>query len=254
MKQIGFVVVGVVLGFLLGGVGPRGELGDLRQELAEANERADAAERRAVRKSGGSMFLPGMSQAFSTPSGDDVPDDGERTRRIAGEDGAEIVIVEGEDGGRGGPNADLPPEERFDLAVDAQRLRAEQSRAALQQQGDLDDEQMARVDDVVNQMNADLAYLGEDVLDLMLADEEPEAADVLGVSHDVTGVLYEAQTEMDAIVAESGEAVDPEASEVWNHIDLEEFRSAFEEMSDAGFGPGGGPQGGPGDAGPDGLN
>ncbi len=246
MKQIGFVVVGVVLGFLLGGIGPRSELSDVRSDLMAANERADEAERKALRKSGGSMFLPGMSQAFSTPSSDDAEEPNERRfGKKSDNGGAEIVIVDGEEGG-GGPGADLPPEERFDLAVDAQRIRSEQSRAALQQQGDLSDEQMDHVDDIVDRMNGELAYLGEDVLDLMLSDTEPEAADVLGVSHEVTGVLYDAQTEKDAVVAESGEEVDPEASEVWNHIDLEEFRSAFEEMQDAGVGPGSGAGGGMG--------
>ncbi len=96
---MGFVVVGVVLGFLLGGIGPRSELSDVRSDLMAANERADEAERKALRKSGGSMFLPGMSQAFSTPSSDDAEEPNERRfGKKSDNGGAEIVIVDGEEG------------------------------------------------------------------------------------------------------------------------------------------------------------
>jgi hypothetical protein len=251
IKRIGFAALGLVGGFILGGLGPRSDIADIKQQLAEAEQRAQDAESRAARRSVGSSFMPGFGQAFGNPRASEgageqlTQDDGRKHRKPEGE--AELSVVEGQ----GGQDwDDRPPMERFDLAVDAQRLRARQSRAALIEQADLDEEQVARADGVIGRMNEELAYLGEDVVDLMLSEEEPEAQDVLGVSHDVTGVLYEAQVELDAIVAENGGSADAEAQTVWNHLDLEGFRETVEDMDAAGFGPGRGSAGeGPGQPG-----
>lgn len=236
MKQAGFVVVGVVLGFLLGGVGPRMELADLREALAEATQRADDAERKAMRRAAPSLFLPGVAQSYEAPSADE--DDGPDTRTFESENGNASLTIESGSGEGGSSDAPVSedPLDQFDLAADAQRVRAQQSREALRQQGDLDDDQMARVDDIVGSMNDELALLGDDVVDLMLGDSDPSATDMLGVSHDVTGVLYEAQLAMDDVVAESGNDVEREASEVWNHVDLDAFREQVEDLDAAGFG------------------
>ena len=237
MKQVGFVVVGVVLGFLLGGIGPRMELADLRDQLAEATQRADEAERKAMRRAAPSLFLPGVSQSYDAPAGEAAPT---TKKTFESEDGSAQLTVEGPSGGSGdgaGVAGGGDPVQQFDLAAEAQRVRASQSREALRQQGDLDDEQMARVDGIVDSMNDELALLGDDVVDLMLSGAEPTAQDVLGVSHDVTGVLYEAQVAMDSVVAENGMVVDPEASEVWNHVDLDAFREHVEDLDAAGFTP-----------------
>ena len=233
MKQVGFVVVGVVLGFLLGGIGPRMELADMRDALAEATQRADDADRSAMRRSAPSLFLPGVSQSYSAPEPEssEEPED----KVFETEDGNASLTIQGA-GGEGAEAGPEDPVERFDLAADAQRIRARQSREALRQQGDLSDEQMARVDGIVASMNDELAMLGDDVVDLMLSDQDPSAQDMLGVSHDVTGVLYEAQVAMDDLVSESGNPVEREASEVWNHVDLDAFREGVEDLDAAGFG------------------
>jgi len=236
MKSVGFVIVGVVLGFLLGGVGPRMEMADLRDALAEATQRADEAERKAMRRSAPSLFLPGVSQSYE--AGPAPSDEGTKDKTWKSEDGNAELTVEFGDEGEGSPESGGPegdPREQFELAAEAQRVRAAQSREALRQQGDLDDGQMERVDDIVAGMNDELALLGDDVVDLMLANDEPSAQDMLGVSHDVTGVLYEAQVELDALVTESGGVVDPEASQVWNHVDLDAFRAQVEDLEAAGF-------------------
>ncbi len=241
IKRIGFAALGLVGGFLLGGLGPRSDLADLKAQLSDAEQRAEDAESKAGRRSMGSSLMPGFGEAFGRPktsqgSGEQL-DPGEQRMHRKQDGEAELSVVEGDQSQEDWDQ--MPPMERFDLAVDAQRMRARQSRAALIEQADLNDEQVARADAVISRMNDELAYLGEDVVDLMLSDEEPEAQDVLGVSHDVTGVLYEAQVELDAIVAENGGGADPDAQTIWNHLDLEGFRETVEDMDAAGFGPGG---------------
>jgi hypothetical protein len=147
-------------------------------------------------------------------------------RRV--EDGA----AQGADTGSG--DMSLDPEDiqgQFDLAVDAQDLRADQSRSALQEQADLTDEEMEVFDTMVADMNNALAEYGEELMELALSGEEPEAEEMLGLTHEVTGILYDTQSNINDLVGMDGMAdTDPSARQAWNHVDLEVFRGVVEEM------------------------
>jgi hypothetical protein len=64
---------------------------------------------------------------------------------------------------------------------------------------------------------------------MALDQENVSSADMLGVTHDVTGVLHDSQESLDQLLG-SPAAADDEARQVWNYIDLETFRPAVEEL------------------------
>ncbi len=79
-------------------------------------------------------------------------------------------------------------------------------------------------------MNDDLAFYGEDLLEMAMS-EDSDPTEALGLTHDVTGVLYESQLALDELVGDA--SVDEEARMVWNHMDLEVFRDAVEAVEAA---------------------
>lgn len=238
MRQAIFALVGVVLGFMLGGIQPRRALVDKDGEISRLEDELVEARRRSRRGSVGRSVLPGLDGMLPAAQLDD--DEDEEDLAVEDDDGddatAEVeVVASGHEGG--GAPADVLDE--FDLAADAQRLRAEQNLAALQQEFDLEEADLVELDRVFTDMNDALAEHATDVLDMTLSGEEPTASEFLGISHDVTGILYESQVALDDVVGESGTA-DPEdpTTQVWNYIDLEAFRPAVEELAAEGAGPG----------------
>ena len=216
MQRVAIALGALVLGFALGGVKPRVELREAQQ--AQALE-APCPERPRAR------VLPGIGEALPDLSG-------ARARPAPKEDKApDALTIE-----LGSPEASDPEpagtSEQFDLAVTAQALRAAQSRQALIEQADLSEEQQQQLDLLLRDMNADLAFYGEDLLTLAMQ-EEPDPTDALGLTHDVTGVLYESQLALDALVGDA--EVDDESRMVWNHLDLEVFRPAVEALEDEGL-------------------
>lgn len=216
MQKVALALGGLVLGLVLGGLKPRADLLDAVdvhvQELAEA-----CPERPRSR------VLPGIGEILpdlSEPRKTEKPDEGTP-------DALNIELSSP----NSGQDEDLDDvSQQFDLAVDAQNLRAAQSRQALAEQADLSDEDMAVLDDIIAAMNEDLGFYGEDLMDMALS-EEPDPTDALGLTHDVTGVLYESQLALDDLVGDAD--VEDEARMVWNHLDLEVFRDAVDAVEEA---------------------
>lgn len=225
MKRVVFILPGLILGFLLGRVGPSLEKAELEEQLTVAEERAEKAERKRGPRN---LILPGMgevlpgasergSAAKKSPQGEGSQEGTLDTGAPSGEPGFE------------GPPPDIA--EQFELAVEAQRLRTTQSRAALIEQGDLDDVQIAEIDEAMLRMNDELSLLGEDLMAVAMSGEEPDPTEMLGLSHDVTGILYEAQLTLeDSVGLDTLDGVDPQAAQVWNYIELEGFREAVDSF------------------------
>ena len=226
-----WALAGIVLGFVVGGIGPRGELSALQDDVSRLQDELVKARRQAARRS--PLSVIGLDRAGAPDDGQPAPreetdaassglPDGPAT---GGRDTATPppLVVEGE------PGATPDPMAEYELAVQAQRVRIEQSRAALIEQADLDEGQVADLDAAMGRMNDQLAAMGEDLLGLIESGTEPDSKELLGVTHDVTGILYEAQVEMDEIIgAEAVPEVDPQSREVWNYVDLESFRDTVQ--------------------------
>lgn len=226
-----WVLPGLVLGFVLGGVAPRMQLADQDAELARLQDELIKAQRRSDRRSPLSMM--GLDRAMAAPEPpadpgteplDDVPPDAPEGDAVVIDDvPAEPVVA--------GPPPD--PLQEFDVAVEAQAIRAAQSRQALIDQADLSAGEAADLDAVVTEMNERLAEVADQVVDLVEPGVEPDSRDMLRVTHEVSGILYDAQTAMDDVIGEEAVSeVDPSAREVWNHVDLESFRDAVERADE----------------------
>jgi hypothetical protein len=119
---------------------------------------------------------------------------------------------------------------RFDQLISVQRARSAAARSALIEQAGIDGEQLARFDSAVTRMNGKLAGYGEEVIAQAASDDPPAPAQALGLGHDVSGILYEGQKELDAVVGEQGEGIDASALEIWNYVDLEQWRPYVESQ------------------------
>lgn len=229
-----FLLPGLLLGFLLGGVPPRMRLAEVEEELALLKDRQFAERSRAARLSPLSVvgLGPGgpMAEPMAKPQGE-APSPGPDARPTAGPPPPDTGPAPAVDPG---PPPSMMAE--FNLAVDAQRLRREQTRAALIEQAELGTAEVARLDELSARMNERLAALGPELMammDAMQGGQEPSQADLLGLTHEVTGVLYEAQVALDELVGERAGDVEDSAREVWNLVDLEVFRGAVQAAEDA---------------------
>ncbi|MCC6876215.1 MAG: hypothetical protein IT378_18050 [Sandaracinaceae bacterium] len=224
LTAIAFLLGGIALGFVLGGLGPRRELETRDQEIARLE--------RELESSGGGSGLrsavPGLDRILRAPASED------RAGRAESEAGYQEPTP-GADAGVGESwrerwrEARSPSERfgQFQRAASVQRVRRIQSRVALQQQAELDAEQMRAIDEALLQMNDELAQYGEELVTLVMSEEPPPARDLLGVAHDVTGVMHRAQLRLEAIVGPEGAArADPSSLEIWNHVDLARLEPA----------------------------
>ncbi len=68
---------------------------------------------------------------------------------------------------------------------------------------------------------------------MALDEGDVSSADMLSVTHDVTGVLHDSQMALDELLGEPA-APEEDARQIWNYIDLETFRPAVEQLGDQG--------------------
>lgn len=235
LAAVAFGAVGVVLGFVLGGIGPRTELADREAEVARLERRLEAAAPggwrspvpgldrilRAPPEASADRPLPAADPA-DAPGGADAPEVAEPAPIDAPAGGAlDGGVPRGRWRARWRENAPADRLEGFQRIASLQRVRRMQSRAALTQQADLSDEEVAEVDAVLEEMNRSLAGHGEELLLLAVGDEPPPARDLLGITHDVTGIMHRAQLRLEGVLGpERAADVDPSALEIWNHVDL----------------------------------
>jgi hypothetical protein len=231
MKQVLFAALGIVIGFVVGGIGPRLDLAVLQAKLNETRAELALAEQKSRKRP--TLPVPGMSEMFGPAADFDDEPDAEQDDDTLAEDAEFDERAPSNDSGMD----DEPPltaediAEEFDIAVDAQRMRAAQSRIALQEQADLSDEDMVEFDNIVDDMNVALTEYGDALMDIALSGEEPEAEDMLGLTHEVTGILYDSQTAVNDLVGTTGmDEADPSARQVWNHVDLGVFQDSIEGM------------------------
>jgi hypothetical protein len=230
-----WLLPGLLLGFLAGGLQPRSQLAELEAEVQRLKDEQIREARRAARRSPLSVIGLDRAGAGGEEPLPETPALAEDLEALEG-DPASAAAPEAVDSGAPQPLAEGPQGfgAEFDLAVEAQQLRREQTRAALIEQADLDGQEIERLDEIAFAMNERLGAMGEELLAMMdsvNADQEPSSRELLGLTHEVTGVLYEAQTAMDELIGDTSE-VDRSAAEVWNLVDLEVFREAVEAAED----------------------
>lgn len=239
MSRLGLIAfvgaaIGLVAGFVIGGVGPRRELADAEREIDRLEDEL---------KSGGGGWrspVPGLDRILRGPEEAEERPEAEEPAPAPDSDdeGETLQPVPGIDGGvpreswrdRWRSRARETREERYDAftrAASVQRVRRIQSRAALLEQAELSDDEEAQLDSVLGDLNDSLAGYGEEILMLAARDEPPPPRDLLGITHDVTGILSNAQQELEALLGpERMGQTDPSALEIWNHVDLDRLEPA----------------------------
>lgn len=224
-----WALAGVLLGFVAGGYAPNRELADHQEELARLQDELVKARRQGARRSPLSVMGLDRAGAPEAPSSPEAVDQGPDGTSSGPDDPPSPPQDTGAAAAPDPGVAPADPMAEFDLAVQAQRVRVEQSRAALIEQAELDETQVAALDQAMAEMNDRLAELGPDLLRLAESGEDPDSRELLGVTHEVTGVLYDAQTELDQVIGEDAvDEVDPQSREVWNYVDLDAFRDTVQ--------------------------
>ncbi len=216
MKAAAWIVAGLIIGFLLGGLGPRRELAAQQSKMADLEKRVQLAESKAARR--------GSERFFGLPALPEIP---MKPRPTAA--GSPVAGESAEPSPSGTPFDKM---EAFQLAMDAQHLRAKQSRLALIEAAKLDRKQQEKVDDVIAKMNADLAKHAAELASLMnsMSDGgEPDPLELLTITKDVSGILLESQTAFQEATG-NPDGVEPSASEVWNYIDLNIFKDVVQNL------------------------
>ncbi len=229
------LAVGIVLGFFLGGLAPRRELADREERIAALETELE----QAAPSGGLGSPVPGLDRIFRDPEpparGVALPA-GEPAIEARADEGGDEQPIDPSDGGvpavgwRERWEERSTPEDRlaaFRRAASVQRVRRVQSRAALAEQAALDEEELAEVDTALAAMNDELQGHGEELVLLAMSDEPPAARDLLGITHDVTGILHRAQLRLEAIVGpERAAALEPSTLEIWNYVDLARLEPA----------------------------
>lgn len=185
----------LVVGLAVGGLGPRAEIRSLRARLAAAEEQAPPE--RDVGREIAQVFQGRPWEPPETPPpAPDAPADPP-------------------------PAEPAGPVESLDAVRDAMDIRRTQARAALQQQADASDEQMASVDAIVADMNADLRDLATDLVERFRESEgEPERRELMMFAADTLDVLIGAEEALaEALTPGQREALDEQALDPLSYVD-----------------------------------
>lgn len=213
-KAIVGIVVGVVAGFMLGGTSPRRELAKLRVENEKLADELIEARRKAGRQS--VQFIP-LPSSDGTPR----PATSATPQGTADPEASPTATVE-----------DFKPDiDEFRVAVDAQKLRIRQGRQVLKEKTEINAEDEAKLDEIFKKMNEDLAKHAEAFADAVFSGEEQAPMEMLGMSHDVTGILLEAQKAYEEVLGPGAQNLDENTGAVWNFVDLSYFQSYFENAA-----------------------
>ena len=222
VKAVAWIVVGVVVGFLLGGLGPRRELADAKAQISDLESRVAVAEKKASnRTSQGFLGFPAIPEIpRAAPKVSATPRDPNASPE---------------------PSPSGSPFDRmaaFDLAADAQRARAKQSRTALSEAAKLNRKQEDKVDDVIAKMNEQLSKYAAQMASLstrLNEGQDPDPVELLTLTKDVSGILLESQNSLQEATG-NPQGVDPSSSQVWNYVDLNIFKDVVQNLPE-GSGP-----------------
>ncbi len=207
------IVVGagaLLLGLLLGGMGPRAQVRALEAKLAESRRCDEGIADDLAAMFGGRPWSPKARRRVSTPvSAPVVAEPDEPRVPDAGSPGTPAP----EDG----DNTTVDREEVLALARDTLELRYTQAREALIQRADPTPEQLEAIDAAIQRMNDDLFALAETFLEEAKRDGQPSRRDTMEFAADTLDVLLKAedalrdQLDEEQLAALDEESLDPTA-------------------------------------------
>jgi len=220
MKQLGAMhfligVIALVVGIGVGGLGPRAELRALRAQVEELGECES-----------GSRVGSEIANVFrGRPWEGDAP-----PRKVTSLDAEPEPVAVAEEPEPAEPTEDVAKiefnfgdgaeepqdvEETMEMAREAMELRYAQARAALIEDANPSDEQMAEIDASMQRMNDSLMGMASDLVDQVSSDEGLERRDTMLFAAETLDLVLSAEEELrgtlteDQIAALQDESLDP---------------------------------------------
>jgi hypothetical protein len=192
-------VVALLLGLVLGGLGPRAEVRALNDRIAEL-EKKDC--KSGVGAGLASMFgnRPLMDDVATGRRQLELPDPPEEgpADEAEGAPAEEGLVLDFGDG----PTKVDSPEQAKALAKEALEIRRAAARAALEEDAEPDEEQMQQFDEAVAEMNASLMALAEEVVARAESGDVPERRDMMVFAADSLDIMITAEDGIQASFTE----------------------------------------------------
>ena len=231
MKYFITAIISVIIGIVLGGVGPRKELRKQQEEAMEysmhnSKKCSSTIGSDLVQMMGGTgetpsakttepPFLPPEEKVNSL--GDRSPDEIASTNPKAVEI-AENWDREKEDFDQSLQNID-PADEELSTARAALELRRSQARAALIEGAYPDERQLQQIDEAVQGMNDTLLSLAGEFSEIIEEGEEPERRQVMSFAAEALDTMLTAEERMRDILSEEQiESLDDRALDPFSYI------------------------------------
>jgi hypothetical protein len=209
MRLVITAMVGLLLGGVIGRLGPASDLASLEAELAEARASADCET-----QSLGRDLAALMGSGLDTPQRRAPPEP--PVDLDAGEAEAEAMREEM----TGGLRREFGDDTELQVARTALALRKSQARAALVQDADPSDDQLADIDAAVDDMNASLEVLAQDLVDMFEEGGEPGRRDAMVFAAEALDTMIVTEDRIwDSLDDDQRDAVDDGAVDPFSYVD-----------------------------------
>jgi hypothetical protein len=202
--QVLAVGAAVLVGLVIGGLGPRAELRSLRAEIDLLEARPCTGSQVGTRIFSEVLRPPGTPEAGGGPSNPD------------GEPG------DGREAGGGAPRGREGDQRDVERMKDALDVRRAQAAAALRERAAADDAQMAQIDEITSEMNDALRQLATEFVQVANASGSgmPSRRDAMWFAADALDILIEAEESMwGTLDDEQAAGVDPDVLDPTAYID-----------------------------------
>lgn len=217
----------MVLGLVIGAWVPQSDLRVVKNELANLKKECAKGQ-----KSGSSNQIVGnvtqllgvQAPADSQKSPKNPPKRptvtlSDNTEQVPGPESDDAVPIESSENG---PTAKQTPEDFYeviDIARDAWHLRSTQSRQALAENLDLNDDELTSFDHTISEMNKKLEDEIIDIAELMVQKEELTTEDGLMMVNRVSGVLLDTYNQLDTVLPDMWRDQTGNEADLINYVD-----------------------------------
>jgi hypothetical protein len=221
MKSVAIAAVALIVGIVLGGLGPRAELREVRQTQAKVAA-APCPEGPSVGADLAQFFGGARTMRPPPESPQARVDRLQAENPAAAELALEIEAAEAEAEAEVGEalRAAVENGEELELARAALELRAAQARAALVEQADPDRDQQQAIDDAYGEMNESLMDLAGELGDLVAEGREPTRREAMTFAADALDAMLAAEQQVEgALQADQLADLDDGAINPFSHVD-----------------------------------
>jgi len=204
VKHLFLAALALILGVVVGGLGPRSEVRDLSNQLAEqpadCSPTAGSVPRELSEMLRGRPWEDAPPRSAPEPRSEPAPDP--------------IVVV--------------PEEEEADESLlimqETLDLRRSQAFAALEQEAAASDEQLDTIEDAIDTMNDDLAALAEGFVVDLQEQGEPDRHEIMVFARDTLDVLLSADDALyNTLDSDQRTNVEPAALNPFSYVDSRVF-------------------------------